>query len=379
MKVLIAPDSFKGSLTSVQVAGCIEKGILRVYPGAEVEKVPVADGGEGTVECIVAALGGTYRTVEVHGPLGEKVSARYGITGEGTAVIEMAEASGLTLVPEGKRNPMLATSFGFGELIRDALAQGCRKLILGIGGSATNDCGTGMAAALGVRFLDGDGNRVEGNGGSLYRIAGIHMEGLIPGIGDAELIAASDVTNPLCGEKGASRVYGPQKGATPEMVDILDGNLEYMAALIKRQLGVDIREVPGAGAAGGVGGGLLAFCGARLERGIEYILDLVEMDRRVQEADVVITGEGRMDGQTVFGKVPVGVAKRAKRYGKPVFAICGAIGEGMEEVYKHGIDAVVSTVAAPLTLEEAMGNGARNLEDAAERLFRIIRAARVWA
>jgi glycerate 2-kinase len=374
MRVLIATDSFKGSLTSLQVANLIRNGILRVYPKAETEIVPIADGGEGTVESIVKSVGGRYRTVEVHGPLWDIVNARYGIIKDHTAVIEMAESSGLILVPKGKKNPLVTTTYGFGEQIKDALDQGCKSIIVGIGGSATNDGGVGMAAALGAKFLDKGGKEVDWNGGSLNKIEKVDLSGFDKRIKETEIIVASDVSNPLCGKRGASRVYGPQKGATSEMVEILDRNLRHFSEIIRRELKIDILDTPGAGAAGGVGAALMSFCGARLEKGIELILDLIELDRRIEKTDIVITGEGRIDGQSVFGKVPVGVAKMAKKYGKPVFAVCGFIGENACKVYEYGIDAIMSAIVSPVSLEEAIKESSKNIEDASERLFRIIRA-----
>lgn len=376
MKVLLAPDSFKGSFTSFQVSEHLKEGIVRVYPEAEFKALSIADGGEGTVESIVSAVGGRYETVRVRGPLGEEVSARYGILKDNTAVIELAEASGLALVPADRRNPMLTSTYGFGQLIRDALDKGCRKMVLGIGGSATNDGGAGMAQALGVRFLDKAENEIRVAGGNLDRIETIDMQGLDPRLAEAEILVACDVENPLCGEKGAAGVYGPQKGATPEMVGQLDEHLKHLAGKIKISCQKDVLNVPGAGAAGGAGGGLMAFLNARLVKGIDFILDLIEMDRHVAWADMVITGEGRMDGQSVYGKVPVGVAGRAKKLGRPVFAICGFIGEGAEKVHGCGIDAILSSIVAPVSLEQAIQESPKRLADAGERLFRIIKAVK---
>lgn len=377
MRVLIAMDSYKGNLSSLTVAGIVERGIRRVYAGAIVDKVAVADGGEGTSRALTEYLRGEYVQVEATGPMGDRVPAHYGIVRGDTAIMEMAEASGLSLVPEDMRNPLRATTCGTGEMIVDAMDRGCRKIILGIGGSATNDGGAGMAAALGVRLLDEDGNEIGPGGGALGRLARVDMSGIDPRVADTECIVACDVDNPLCGEKGASRVFGPQKGAVPEMVSVLDSNLKHFAQIIRRDLSMDVADIAGAGAAGGLGAGLIAFCGAKLQKGIDVVLDAVGIEDRIREADMVITGEGRVDGQTAHGKVPVGVAARAKKYGKPVFAIAGFIGEGAEAVYDHGIDAVMSSMVGPLTLEEAIERSPELIEQAAERLFRIIRAVSV--
>jgi glycerate kinase len=374
MRILIAMDSYKGNLSSLKVAGIVERGIRRVYADAIVDKVAVADGGEGTSKALTEYLRGKYVQVEATGPLGDQVRVHYGIVHGDTAIMEMAEASGLSLIPEDKRDSLRATTYGTGEMIVDAMGRGCRKIVLGIGGSATNDGGAGMAAALGVRLLDEDGNDIGPGGRALGRLARVDMSGIDPRVADTECIVACDVDNPLCGEKGASRVFGPQKGAAPEMVSVLDRNLSHFAQIIRRDLSMDVADIPGAGAAGGLGAGLIAFCGARLQKGIDVVLDAVDIEARIKDADIVITGEGRVDGQTAHGKVPVGVAARAKKYGKPVFAIAGFIGEGAEAVYDHGIDAVMSSMVGPMSLEEAIRRSPELIERAAERLFRIIRA-----
>lgn len=375
MKVLIAMDSFKGNLTSLEVAAIVEKGIRRVYKDAAVDKVAIADGGEGTVKAIVDTLKGEMVAVNVKGPLGRIVKAVYGIVNADTAVIEMAEASGLGLVAESDRNPLLASTFGTGELILNALDKGCRKIIMGIGGSATNDGGMGMSKALGVRFLDRSGDNIPEGGGSLDLLHEIDVKGLDKRLLNVEFVVACDVTNPLTGDKGASRVFGPQKGATENMVVKLDENLKHYAETIKKQLNKDVAQLPGTGAAGGLGYGLIVFCNARLEKGIDMVLDAVKLEERLSDVDIVITGEGRLDGQTIFGKVPVGIAQRAKKYGKPVYAIAGFIGEGGQLVYDYGIDAVMSSMVAPLPLAEAIRRSPQLIEEAAERLFRIIKSA----
>ncbi|MBZ4645925.1 MAG: glycerate kinase [Clostridia bacterium] len=377
MKIIIAPDSFKGSNTTIAVANTIEKGIRKVFPDAEIVKIPIADGGEGTVDALVLGAGGKFKEITVTGPLGEKVQAKYGILDNGAAVIEMAAASGLPLVPENKKNPMVTTTYGTGELIKAALDDGCRKIVIGIGGSATNDGGLGMAQALGVSFKDKDGKELGYGGGELEKLAVIDVSNIDPRIKDTEIIIACDVSNPLCGEKGASAVYGPQKGATPEMVKQLDANLRHFARIIKEQLGQDIIDVPGTGAAGGLGAGLIVFCGAQLKSGIETVLDVVNIDRHLPTTDLVITGEGKIDGQSIYGKVPVGVGQRVKKYNLPVLAIVGDIGDGASAVYDYGVDGIMSTVNKAMPLSEAMGRSSELLEDAAERVMRIIKIGMV--
>ncbi|MFA4043647.1 MAG: hypothetical protein HZRFUVUK_000425 [Candidatus Fervidibacterota bacterium] len=373
IRFLIACDSFKGSASSKQVGEAIREGILRVMPSAQVEVVPVADGGEGTVQALVDATGGRLVTVTVTNPIGEKVEATFGILGDGqTAVIEMAAASGLTLIPPEKRNPWVTTTYGTGELIKAALEHGCRKIIIGIGGSATNDAGAGMAQALGVKLLDEDGNQIGFGGGELGRLRRIDMSGLDKRASEAEFIVACDVDNPLTGERGASYVYAPQKGATPEMLPKLDSNLRHFAEIVRQQLGIDVEHVPGAGAAGGLGAGLMAFLKAKLKRGTEIVFELVKLEEKIASADIVITGEGQIDAQTVFGKTPIGVAKLAKRYGKPVIAIAGSIGEGADSVHSHGIDAIFSIINRPMPLEQAMRNVEALLTSAGEQLARLI-------
>ena len=373
MKIIIAPDSYKGSCSAAVVADNLEKGIRKVFPKAEIVKIPVADGGEGTVDAMVLACGGQFKKVSVTGPLGNKVNAKYGLLDKGVAVIEMAEASGLVLVPEGKRNPLVTTTYGIGELIKSALDDGCKKIIVGIGGSATNDGGLGMAQALGVTFRDKNGWELGFGGGEIEKLNLIDVSSIDPRIPETEIIVACDVSNPLCGEKGASAVYGPQKGATPEMVAKLDYNLMHFARLIKEQVGNDVTEIPGTGAAGGLGAGLIAFCGAKIRPGIETILDITNIDRHLSDATLVITGEGKIDGQTVYGKVPVGVAKRAKKYNVPVTAIVGSIGEGAYKVYDHGVDGIISIIDKPMVLYEAMAKSGELIESAIERVMRIMK------
>ena len=378
MKVVIAPDSYKGCLSALEVAKAMERGVLSVFPSAEVRKIPIADGGEGTVAALVTATNGQLRQAEVTDPLGNKISAHWGVLGDGrTAVIEMAAASGLPLVPKEKRDPRVTTTYGTGELIKAALAEGLAKIIIGIGGSATNDGGTGMARALGVRFLDAAGQEVAAGGGSLAEICQIDATGLDPRLKNTEIVVACDVDNPLCGTRGASAVFGPQKGATPEMVQQLDAGLAKYASCARQATGRDVAEKAGAGAAGGLGAGLMFFTPAQLKPGVEIVLDAVGFSDIVRDADFVITGEGRTDFQTAFGKAPVGVAKVAKAHGAPVFCISGGLGDGADDVLAQGIDAVMSICDRPLSLEECMAAGAQLIEPAAARLCRIVKAVSV--
>jgi glycerate 2-kinase len=373
MKIIVIPDSFKGSCSSRETCRRIAAGMAAVFPDAEIVSVPVADGGEGTVEAVIEGVGGRRKRIAVRGPLGEPVSAGYGIMSDGRAVIEMAEASGLTLVPEGKRNPLLSSTYGTGQIIADAVKEGCAELLIGIGGSATNDGGMGMAAALGYRFLDSRGRELECNGGTLSRIAKIDASGVDPRVKSIRITVACDVSNPLTGPSGASAVFGPQKGATPEMVRALDAGLANLAEIVRSELGIEMENVPGAGAAGGLGGGLIAFAGARLDSGIEAVLDLIRFDEYLEGADLVVTGEGAMDGQTKFGKVPVGVARRAGARGVKTVALVGEIREGSEAVYDLGIGAIFCILDKAMSLDRAMADAGPLIESAAARLGRTIK------
>ena len=362
LKIVIAPDAFKESLTSLEVANAIEKGFKRVFPDAFYVKVPVADGGEGTVQAMVDACQGDVINLPVSGPLGDEVEAFYGLLFDGqTAVIEMAAASGLQLVPIEKRNPLLTSSFGTGELILDALNKGAKRIILGLGGSATNDGGVGMMTALGARFLTENGQAIRDGGQGLSEIAHIDIEKLDARIESTQFEVACDVDNPLCGSKGASVVFGPQKGATAEMIKHLDNNLLHYASQLKTSFGKDVRDMKGAGAAGGTGAAMLAFLSARLRPGIEIIMETVGLAEKVAGASLVITGEGRIDSQTVHGKTPIGVAKVAKAAGCRVIGIAGSLSDDHEIVYEHGFDAVFSIVPGPMDLQEALRTGAENL------------------
>ena len=331
MKVLIAMDSFKGTFSSLSVANMIENGLKRVYKIAVVDKISIADGGEGTVEAIIQSMEGKYVFTKVLDPLGNQIDARYGIVNETVAVIEMAEASGLSLIPEKNRNPLATSSYGTGQLILHALNKGCKKIIMGIGGSATNDGGVGMATALGAKFLDEKGKELKYGGGVLDKLHHIDINNLDERVNGVEFIVACDVNNPLYGENGASKIFAPQKGADLKMVEKLDKNLYHYSNIIEQDLGKKVGNIPGAGAAGGLGAGLMAFCNAKLSRGIDVVLDMLDIDERIKKADIIITGEGRIDSQTVCGKVPIGIAGRAKQFDKPVFAIAGFFGRWLRE------------------------------------------------
>ncbi|QHA86565.1 glycerate kinase [Serratia rhizosphaerae] len=376
MKIVIAPDSYKESLSALAVATCIEDGFREVFPAAEFVKLPLADGGEGTVEAMVAATGGRIITVEVTGPLGETTPAFFGLSGDGrSAFIEMAAASGLERLPAGRRNPLKTTSYGTGELIRCALEHGVRHCIIGIGGSATNDGGAGMVQALGARLLDERGEEIGFGGAALATLAQIDLSRLDARIDQCRFEVACDVTNPLTGPEGASAIFGPQKGATPQMVAELDGALGHYAQVIKRTLGVDVEQVPGAGAAGGMGAGLLAFCRAELRQGIEIVTEALGLDALVRDATLVITGEGRIDSQSIKGKVPIGVARVAKRYGKPVIGIAGSLSDDVGVVHQHGVDAVFSVLYRVCTLEEALHDAAENVRATARNIAATLKVA----
>jgi len=376
MRIVIAPDSYKESLTALEVATEIEAGFREVFPDADYLKIPMADGGEGTVAAMVAATGGKLVALGVTGPLGEPVQAFYGLTGAGTtAIIEMAAASGLALVPSKLRNPLTTTSFGTGELIKAALDACARHLIIGIGGSATNDGGAGMLQALGVKLLDREGRDIDFGGASLKSLDRIDISSLDPRLKECRIEVACDVDNPLTGPKGASAVFGPQKGATPDMVTQLDGNLVRYAGVIARDLGVQVDLVPGAGAAGGLGAALLAVLGADLRPGIEIVIEAVGLEASVRDADLVITGEGRIDSQTIHGKTPIGVARVAKRHGKPVIGIAGCLSTDVGVVHDFGIDAVFSVLSQICTVEEALTNAAPNVRAASRNIAATLKLA----
>jgi glycerate kinase len=374
MKIVIAPDSFKESLSAMEVAIEIEAGFKEIFPHAQYLKMPVADGGEGTVQAMIDATSGRRIDVTVSGPLGEAVPAFYGLTGgDLVAVIEMAAASGLELVAPHLRNPLCTSSHGTGELIRCALDAGARRFVLGVGGSATNDGGAGMLQALGVRLLDAQGADLGPGGGALAQLARIDASHLDPRIKECLFDIACDVSNPLVGPQGASVVFGPQKGATPEMVRQLDANLLHYAQVIARDHGAQIADVPGAGAGGGIGAAMMAFLGGRLRPGSEIVTDAIGLDLALHDADLVITGEGRLDSQTIHGKTPIGVARVAQRHGKPVIAIAGSLSADSAVVHHHGIDAVFGAVSRPCSVDEAFDDAAFNVRRAARNIAATLR------
>ena len=374
MKIVIAPDSYKESLSASEVAQAIEKGFREIFPDAQYVSVPVADGGEGTVEAMIAATKGTQLTARVTGPLGEPVDANWGISGDGkTAFIEMAAASGLALVPPALRNPLVTTSRGTGELILHALEQGARNIIIGIGGSATNDGGAGMVQALGAKLCDANGTEIGNGGGSLMSLNSIDTSALDPRLKACTIRVACDVTNPLTGNSGASRIFGPQKGATEAMILELDRNLDHFADVIKQSLRIDVKQVPGSGAAGGMGAALMAFLGAELRSGIEIVTQALNLEEHIHDCTLVVTGEGRIDSQSIHGKVPVGVAQVAKKYHKPVIGIAGSLTRDVGVVHQHGIDAVFSVLTSIVTLEEAFRGAFDNIYRASRNIAATVR------
>ena len=373
INIVIAPQHFKESITGLEAAKCIEAGVKRIWPDANCVLVPVADGGDGTLETLVQHSQGEIVEVEVTGPLGDRVIAQWGAMGDGkTAVIEMAQASGLALLEAKQRDPRNTTTFGVGEVFKAALDDGRRQFIVGIGGSATNDGGAGFAQALGASLLDNAGRELPPGGIHLASIASINISGLDARIQESTVQVACDVNNPLCGPNGASAVFGPQKGADPKMVQELDSALARYATVLKRDVGVTVSEKPGAGAAGGLGAGLMAFAQATLRSGADIVLEVVGLERLLEKADMVIVGEGAFDASSVFDKAPVAVAKRAKQRRLPVIGIAGSLGAGYEKVHDHGIDAVFSIMPVPMTLEKAVGNAAKLITSAAEEVCRAI-------
>ena len=369
MKVLIAPDSFKESLSAMGVASAIEQGLAEVISPLEVIKLPVADGGEGTVEAMVAGMGGEIVPCTVTGPLGKPVEAFYGaINGGETAIVEMAAASGLDLLTPEERNPLVATTYGLGELMLHAMDRGARNFIIGLGGSATNDAGAGMLQALGVKLLDKDGNEISRGGAALAQVETIDATGLDVRFTEVDIHVACDVDNPLVGKRGATYVFGPQKGADEAMLAELEASLTHFGHALEASTNKSVMELEGAGAAGGLGAALVAVLSAELKRGINIVLEAVEMKSRLEGCDLVITGEGRMDSQSVYGKAPVGVAKLAKAQGIPVVALVGSLGQGYEAVYDAGIDAVFSVVPGVVTLPEALVEAEVNLKGVARNL-----------
>jgi glycerate kinase len=378
MKIVVAPQALKGSLDAPAVGAAIAAGLRRALPDAELVVLPVADGGEGTVDALVAATGGTLRHARVTGPLGDPVEARFGLLGArsgedgSTAIIEMAAASGLPLVPEDRRDPRVTTTYGTGELMLAALGAGARHLLIGIGGSATNDGGAGMAQALGAHLLDTDGHELPRGGAALARLARIEASGLDPRLRGVDVTVLSDVDNPLCGPRGASAIYGPQKGATPEVVAELDAALAHYASILRRDLGADVADLPGAGAAGGLGAGLMALLGARLRPGAATVLGAIDVAGHLAGAALVFTAEGRVDEQTAMGKSVGAVAQLARGQGIPVIVLAGGLGVGYEALFTRGVRAVVPLADGPRTLAESMAHAAELAEGAAERALRLV-------
>ena len=376
MKIVLAPDSYKNSLTAKQVAQSMKKGFAKVYPDAEFVNVPMADGGEGTVQSLVDARNGQMVTETVVNPLGNKTQAQYGLIDDGqVAVIEMAQASGIQFINQFTQNPYVTTTFGTGELIKSAIQKGAKTIIIGIGGSATNDGGAGMAQALGAHLLDDKGEELQYGGAMLKKLDHIDISEMLPELKDVKVVIASDVTNPLTGENGASHVFGPQKGANPEMVDFLDEALSHYADVLKRDLGKDLEQTPGAGAAGGLGAGLLAFTNSQMRSGVDIVVDYTGLKNIVQDADVVITGEGQIDFQTKFGKTPIGVAKATKavNLNATVIAIAGSVGEKISELYPLGIDAIFTCVPGVEDLSKAIADTDKNLQQVSENIARLIK------
>lgn len=371
--IVLAPDSFKESMTAKEACEAMERGIKKVNANINCIHVPMADGGEGTMQSLVDATGGKIYSLNVIGPLGNEVKAMYGILGDGeTGVLEMASASGIHLVPTEKRNPLVTTTFGTGQLVKACLDHGVKKLLIGIGGSATNDGGIGVIQALGGKLLDKEGKELGFGGGELGKLATIDLTNFDERLKDVEIEVACDVNNPLCGERGASNVFGPQKGATPEMISVLDLNLSHYASVIKEQMNKDVLDIPGAGAAGGLGAGLMAFLNGKLKKGIDMVIEYSGLEEKVKSADMVWTGEGSIDFQTQYGKTPLGVAAIAKNYNKPVIALAGKIGEGIDVLYSKGIDSIFGIMKGVTTIEEALEKGQENIERTAENIIRMI-------
>ena len=374
MKILIAPQSYKGSISAIKVAEAIKQGALNIFPDIKSLIIPVADGGDGTLETLVESTNGTIHNSNATGPLGNSIPVIWGTLGDSkTAIIEMARISGLALVPQNKRNPYYTTSYGLGEIIKEALDLGYRKFIIGIGGSATNDGGAGMAQALGAKLTDENKKPIDLGGLALNEITKIDISGIDPRINESEILVACDVNNPLCGPYGASFIYGPQKGASPEMVKTLDDALYHFGSQLIRDTGINSMEIEGSGAAGGIGGGMVGFLNAKLKPGIEIVLDSLDFDKSLKNVDLVITGEGQIDFQTVFSKAPIGVAKHAKKYNIPVIAICGSLGENYQDVHSHGIDAVIPIIPKPMDLKNASDNAYELIKNTSEQIFRILK------
>ena len=372
---LLAPDSFKESMTAEQACAAMQRGIVKALPDAQFIYVPMADGGEGTVDALVAARNGRKVELDVSGPfIQQKVQSYFGlIENDQTAVIEMALANGIHLIESSQRNPLLTLTLGTGEIIKAALELSVSKIIIGLGGSVTNDAGAGMAQALGAKFLDENGQAVQVGGGQLAQIQSIDLSQLDPRLKSTEIVIASDVNNPLCGENGASHVFAPQKGATSEMVEVLDQNLSHFADLVAQHIGQDFQDIAGAGAAGGLGFGLMAFAGAKIRSGVEIVIEETGLSEKIDQADYVFTGEGGIDFQTKFGKTPFGVAQVAKLFNKPVIAFAGYVGKGIEELYDEGFTAIFGIVDGACDLQTALKNGEKNLERCCVNVVKVLK------
>ena len=375
MKIVIAPDSFKECISAKEACIAIQKGFEKIFKESEYILVPMADGGEGTTESLVDATEGKIYFCDTTNPCGEKIVSKFGILGDGkTAIIEMAQASGLELISKEKRNPMITTTYGTGELIKSALDKNIETILIGIGGSATNDGGAGMIQALGGKLLDKDGKEIGFGGGELSKLHKIDLSNLDERLKKVKIIVACDVDNPLTGERGASYIFGKQKGGTSEMLKILDNNLKHFAKIIRKDLGVDIENISGSGAAGGLGGGLMGFLSAELKKGIDIVIEYSKLEEKIQGADLVITGEGSIDSQTRFGKTPYGVAKVAKKYNIPVIALAGNVGKDVDILYDYGFNAIFPILPRVETLEEALSQGKENLEKTSENIARLIKS-----
>lgn len=372
MKIVIAPDSFKGSLTALEVANAIEKGLIKYNKDFVIEKVPMADGGEGTVESLVSLTNGEIITVEVKDPLMREIKGFYGLLGDKkTAVIEMAAASGLPLLKENEKNPLITSTYGTGQLIKDAIDRGCKKFIIGIGGSATNDGGTGMLKALGVKLLNKDNQEIKDGAIELYQLYKIDMTNFDERIFECDIKIACDVENPLCGDNGASYVFGPQKGADKPMMKVLDRNLHHYGEVLENTFNVEVINVPGAGAAGGMGAAFISVIKGKLERGIDIIIRESKLSEKLKDASLVFTGEGRIDYQTKFGKTPFGVASEAKKNDIPVIALAGSIGEDIDELYEMGFSGIFSIIDKPMGLDEAIKNSSELIKEATYRIINL--------
>ncbi len=374
MRFLFASDSFKGTLSSEKIIELLTASADNIFPGCETVGVPIADGGEGTVDAVITVTKGEKRRLTVHGPLMEEAQSSYGVFHGDSAIIEMAAASGLPMVPDDKKNPLNTTTYGTGELIRDALKQGYRKISIAIGGSATNDGGMGAMRALGVRFLDREGKELEGRGSDLEKVADIDIGGLDPAVAEAEFTVMCDVNNPLTGPDGAAYTFGKQKGGTPEILDELEAGMKNYAAVIQEKLGMDVDKIPGAGAAGGLGAALCVFLHANLKSGIETVLDLIDFDGLLEGTDLVVTGEGRIDWQSAFGKVPSGIGQRCRGKGVPAVAVVGGMGTGAEKIYEFGVESILPTINGAMEIGEALERAEELYSGAAERMFRMLRA-----